>query len=98
MAKAKSSTKNSDSELAIPREKPTLRVDDKDCPGLKDWKIDQEVTLTIKGRVAALSHREYNFDNDDRRWATVKIQSVTSEDGDALAKGMDSVKPQNVRK
>lgn len=88
--------KGTSNSIALPKEKPTIRLDENDCPGMKGWKVDQEVTLTIKAKVNGLSRHEY--DPDKRLWSTLEIQSVKSDDGDNIAKGMDSVKVSKVAK
>jgi hypothetical protein len=83
-----------DSIAALPKEKPSIRLDETDYPELKDCKVDDECTFTVKAKVTEVGRERWT--NDKRLWGTFQVLSVKSEDGDALAKGMDSVKPSKV--
>lgn len=81
---------------SLPKEKPSIRVDENDLSEIKDWKIDDEVTITVKAKVSNLGRDRWT--DDKRLWATLEIQSVknSSSGSDAISKGMDSVKPTKV--
>lgn len=89
MAKSKKSTE-SDS-IAPYREKPSIRLDDTDFPDLKNLKVDQEVTLTIKATVRSLGKDDWP-DSDKRLWGSFRVVSVKSDAGDPGLKGFDSYK------
>lgn len=88
---------------SLPKEKPTIRIDENDVPGMKDWTVDQEVTLTVRAKVSQIGRDRWT--EDKRLWTTLEIQKVeNADDGDAdndakpgdkddaFAKGMNSFK------
>ena len=87
MAKSKKTTDS----LASPyKEKPSIRLDETDFPGLKNLKIDQEVTLEVKATVRSLGKEDWG--DDKRLWGSFRVVSVKSDDADPGIKGFDSVK------
>lgn len=61
------------SEIVEYRPKPTLRIDAKDLPEIKDWKIGKTYTLTVQARMIAISDGdEYSDFDDDRRKSPVR--------------------------
>lgn len=80
--------KNSDSSL--PKEKPTIRLDENDFPDIKDLKVDDECTVTV--RVKLLSTGRDQWGDDKRIWGTFRVLDVRSDGTNAFVKGMDSVK------
>lgn len=85
------------SSLSAFQEKPSLRIYEAELPQLKDWKIDGEYTLEVKVKLRSLGKDEYM--DDPKLWGSFRVLSVKSDDdGDDVAKGMDSVKPEYVRK
>ena len=77
--------------MAFPKEKPSIRLDETDYPNLKNCKVDDECTFTVKAKVTNIGRDRYT--NDKQLWGSFQILDVKSNDGDALSKGMDSVKP-----
>lgn len=46
--------------MEVPEYKPTIEIDDKMYPGVKDLKIDQEVTLSLKVKVKSIRRDRWN--------------------------------------
>lgn len=81
MAK-KSKLVESASELVRYRPKPTLRIDAKDYPGIKDLKVGQTVTLSVTAKVKSISAGdEYDdYEGADKTTrATLSVSKVTNK-------------------
>ncbi len=60
------------SDIVKYRPKPSLSLDAKDLPEIKNFKIGQEYTLTVKAKVVSLSSGDgYLGDYDDERESKV---------------------------
>lgn len=57
---AKKSKASVAAAMNIPVYKPTIEVDEKMYPGVKDLKIDQEVSLTLKVKVTSIQRDRWN--------------------------------------
>ena len=93
-----SKTKISASSIDVFREKPTLRINEEELPAIKTWKIDGEYVLEVKVKMRSISKDDYSTP-PNKIWASFRVLDVSVDDdqGDDLAKGMDSVKPQYIR-
>lgn len=80
----------------LPKEKPSIRLDESDFPNLKNLKVDQEITITVKAKVTEIGRERWS--NDKRLWGSFTVLSAKSDDGDLIAKGMDSVKIDKIAK
>lgn len=90
--------KSTDNVTAAPfKETPQVSLDEDDFPGIKDLKIDDELTLIVKAKLMHLGRHEY--EKPQKIWGRFNVESVkTDGETDPIRKGMDSVPVKNVRK
>ena len=58
-----------------------LDLNSKKVPEVKDWKLDEKVTITLTGTVTRLSKNEYGEDNGVVT-ACLKVGSATEQEDD----------------
>lgn len=56
---------NKASDIVRYRPKPTLRIDSRDFPGVKDFKYGETITFTVTAKVKSISQGDEYGDYDD---------------------------------
>jgi len=57
---------------------PNITISEKDFPDIKDWKIDESCTLTIKVKVTSLERSRW--DSEKKMSASVDIVDIRKEE------------------
>jgi hypothetical protein len=75
--------------LMIPKMKPSLSVDEKDLPELKDWKVGESYELSVTAKLVSLNGEG---DKMTGRFEVSKVESDEEEDEDEADSSDDESK------
>jgi len=89
--------KNEPALASIDDIKPTMELTEKQLPEIADWKIDEEHVLDVKVKVVSINRSQYSDEKKLRVSATIEKVTTDDDEKDDLLKGMNSVKPQQIR-
>lgn len=64
------------SELVDYRPKPSLSVDARDLPVIKNWKIGQTYSLSVKVKMISISEGDEYSDSDDSKLTRARFRIV----------------------
>lgn len=67
--------------MEVPEYKPSIEIDEKMYPGVKDLKIDQEVTLSLKVKIKSIRRDRWN---GDKLSVSGEIQNADPEKEDDM--------------